>query len=40
VDQVFLPDSCPAHKFYEPQENSKENEIRNRMSRMWKKYGY
>lgn len=40
VDQEFLPDSCRAHKFYEPQENSKENEIRNRMSRMWKKYGY
>ena len=40
VDQEFMPEAHQGQKFYEPQENAKETEIRNRMSRMWKKYGY
>ncbi len=40
VDQEFMPEAHRGQKFYEPQENAKETEIRSRMSRMWKKYGY
>ena len=40
VDQEFMPSGHEGQKFYEPQGNSKETEIRNRMSRMWKKYRY
>jgi len=41
VDLEFLPDKIKAKKFYEPQNNIKENEIRNRLKLLWKnKYDY
>jgi putative ATPase len=39
--QEFLPDKLTGTKFYDPQSNSKENEIRQRLKRFWgEKYGY
>jgi putative ATPase len=41
VDQEFLPDKIKGRKFYDPQSNPKENEIRARLKALWKnKYGY
>lgn len=40
VDQEFLPKSLSGTKFYEPGKNSKEEDIRKRLSQQWKKYGY
>ena len=41
VDLEFLPDNIKGKKFYEPQNNAKENEIRNRLKLLWKnKYNY
>ncbi len=41
VDLEFLPDNIKGKKFYEPQNNTKENEIRNRLKLLWKnKYNY
>lgn len=41
VDQEFLPEKIKGKKFYEPQNNAKENEIRNRLKLLWKnKYNY
>jgi putative ATPase len=40
VDQEFLPEKLKAKKFYEPQNNQRENEIRARLKALWKKYGY
>lgn len=40
VDQEFLPESLSGTKFYEPGKNSKEEDIRRRLSQQWKKYGY
>ena len=40
VDQEFLPDELQGHKFYEPGTNARENEIRARLQKLWKKYGY
>lgn len=40
VDQEFLPDELKGHKFYEPGNNARENEIRVRLGKLWKKYGY
>lgn len=37
----FLPDSISGHKFYDPQDNPRENEIRARLQKLWKnKYKY
>ncbi len=35
VEQQFLPDNIKDHIFYQPGENSKENEIRKRLSHLW-----
>lgn len=40
VDQEFLPDELKGHKFYDPGNNARENEIRGRLGKLWKKYGY
>ncbi len=40
VDQEFLPDELKGHKFYNPGQNARENEIRTRLGKLWKKYGY
>jgi len=40
VDQEFLPKELNDKKFYEPGENSKENEIKKRLESLWKKYNY
>ncbi len=38
TDQEFLPESLSGTAFYEPGNNPKETEIRNRMNRLWPKY--
>jgi len=41
VDQEFLPDKIKGSKFYDPQNNPRENEIRARLKALWKgKYKY
>ncbi|MFT5724793.1 MAG: putative ATPase [Bacteroidia bacterium] len=41
VDIEFLPSEIEGHKFYEPNNNPRENETRKRMQAYWKeKYGY
>lgn len=40
VDQEFLPDELKGHKFYDPGNNARENEIRVRLGKLWKKYDY
>ncbi|MFA6334288.1 MAG: replication-associated recombination protein A [Bacteroidales bacterium] len=40
VDQEFLPKELNDKKFYEPGENSRENEIKKRLESLWKKYNY
>ena len=41
VEQEFLPDKISNSKFYDPQDNARENEIRARLKALWKKkYGY
>ncbi|MEI6822119.1 MAG: replication-associated recombination protein A [Bacteroidota bacterium] len=41
VEMEFLPDKIKGHKFYEPQDNPRENELRARLHNLWKKkYGY
>jgi putative ATPase len=41
VEQEFLPDKIKGLKFYEPQNNQRENEIRGRLKNLWgKKYNY
>ncbi|MFZ4412950.1 MAG: replication-associated recombination protein A [Bacteroidales bacterium] len=41
VDLEFLPEKIKGQKFYEPQNNPRENEIRTRLKGLWKKkYGY
>jgi putative ATPase len=36
----FLPESISGKKFYEPQNNARENEIRNYLKKCWEKYKY
>jgi putative ATPase len=36
----FLPESISGKKFYEPQNNARENEIRNYLKKCWEKYNY
>lgn len=38
--QEFLPDQISGMKFYEPGQNARENEIRNRLKTWWAKYKY
>jgi putative ATPase len=40
VDQEFLPQGAEGSKFYDPQPNPKEAEIRKKLIEQWKKYGY
>lgn len=41
ADQEFLPEKISGKKFYEPQHNARELEIRKRLQALWKKkYGY
>jgi putative ATPase len=41
ADQEFLPEKLSGKKFYEPQNNTRELEIRKRLQALWKKkYGY
>jgi putative ATPase len=41
TDLEFLPDSLKGTRFYDPQDNPRENEFRDRLRRFWKdKYGY
>lgn len=41
VEDNYLPESIEKTKIYEPQDNAKEKEIRERMANLWKnRYGY
>ncbi len=41
VDLEFLPEKLSGNKFYDPQDNARENELRTRLKALWKgKYGY
>jgi putative ATPase len=41
IEQEFLPEKISNSKFYDPQDNARENEIRSRLKSLWKKkYGY
>lgn len=40
VDQEFLPEELSGTVFYEPGNNSKENDLRKRLQNLWKKYNY
>jgi putative ATPase len=41
VEQEFLPDGITGSKFYDPQDNQREKEIRGRLKAMWgRKYNY
>jgi putative ATPase len=41
ADQEFLPEKLSGKKFYDPQNNARELEIRKRLQALWKKkYGY
>jgi putative ATPase len=41
VDLEFLPEQLKGTKFYDPQDNPRENEFREKLRRCWKeKYGY
>jgi putative ATPase len=41
VELEFLPEKLSGRKFYDPQDNARENELRIRLKALWKKkYGY
>ena len=40
ADLQFLPEEMKGRKFYDPGNNSRENEIRKRMQQLWPKYRY
>ena len=40
VDLEFLPEQIKGRKLYEPSENNREKEIRQQLSKKWKKYNY
>jgi putative ATPase len=41
AEQEFLPGKLKGSKFYDPQNNARENELRSRLKALWKeKYGY
>ena len=40
-DQEYLPDAISGNRFFEPGNNPRENEMRQRLEQWWKeKYGY
>ncbi len=40
ADQEFLPEGVTGKTIYTPQDNPKENEVRQKLRMLWKKYGY
>ncbi len=40
ADQEFLPEGVTGKTIYSPQDNPKENEVRQKLRMLWKKYGY
>ena len=41
IHQNYLPEEIEGHTFYNPGENKRENELRNRLKSLWnKKYDY
>lgn len=40
VDQEFLPETLSGTRFYEPGNNAKERELREKLRKQWTKYGY
>lgn len=40
ADQEFLPEGVAGKTIYTPQDNPKENEVRQKLRMLWKKYGY
>lgn len=38
TDQEFMPENLSGTKFYTPEENARENEIKARLDRLWPKY--
>lgn len=39
--QEYMPEELSGHKFYEPQQNTREQQMRERLRQLWKeKYGY
>jgi len=40
TDLEFLPESISGKKFYNPQNNTRENEMRNYLKKCWEKYKY
>lgn len=40
ADLEFMPDKLKGKKLYNPGNNARENEIRQRLKTLWKKYGY
>ena len=40
TDLRFLPEEIENQKFYNPGENTRENEIRKRLQQLWPKYRY
>ena len=40
ADLEFMPKGLQGHKFYEPADNRQEEALRERLSKLWKKYNY
>ena len=40
ADLEFMPKGLQGHKFYEPADNRQEDALRERLSKLWKKYNY
>jgi putative ATPase len=40
VDLEYLPEKLKGTRLFEPGDNSREKEMRNKLRVMWKKYGY
>lgn len=41
INQNYMPDELQGHKFYEPGQNARENDLRKRLKALWQeKYGY
>lgn len=40
TDLEFMPESLKGEKFYEPADNRRETEMRERLERLWPKYRY
>jgi putative ATPase len=41
IEQEFLPEKIKGAKFYDPQNNQRENELRSRLKMLWKtRYNY